>query len=44
VMFGGGVIPVSVVEMENVYDIRFHIFVLNCGFKRTVLFQGTEDE
>jgi len=44
VMFGRGDIVVSVVEMENEYDIRFRTLARSCGFKRSVLFQWSKHE
>ena len=44
VMFAGGGIAVSVLEMENVYDVQFSTYVRSCGFARTVLFQGSKQE
>ena len=35
VMFAGGGIAVSVLEMENVYDIQFGTCVRSCGFTIT---------
>jgi len=44
VMFAGGGIAVSVLEIENVYDVQFSTCVRSCGFTRTVLFQGSKQE
>ena len=32
------------IRLEYVYDIQFITFLLNCGFQRSVVFQGSKDE